>query len=157
MPYLLAAAIAAIALIITPGLFFSFDVTPKLLVLLLAARWRFSRAPFKYLWLMLATLVSLALSTALSPNPALSFYGSGWRRYGAAGAGRGADFCMGVSPRRRAASGSILRIVSVAGSGHGALRDRAVPGLGPDSARRRRTTSGKGSGPSCGLLRRSGT
>ena len=32
-----AAAIALIALILTPGLFFYFDVTPKLLVLLVAA------------------------------------------------------------------------------------------------------------------------
>ena len=32
-----AAAIALIALILTPGLLFYFDVTPKLLVLLLAA------------------------------------------------------------------------------------------------------------------------
>ena len=32
-----AAALALIALILTPGLFFYFDVTPKLVVLLLAA------------------------------------------------------------------------------------------------------------------------
>src|SRR3954453_882753 len=84
MPYLLAAAIAAIALILTPGIFFSFDVTPKLVVLLLAAGVAsYPAKRSRFFWLMTITLVSLAVSTAISTNPALGFFGSGWRRYGA--------------------------------------------------------------------------
>ena len=83
MPYLPGVAIAVIALILTPGLLFSFDVTPKLIALLVAASVAFYPARLsRFFWLAIATLASLALSAALSPEPALSFYGSAWRRYG---------------------------------------------------------------------------
>src|SRR5437879_4710161 len=92
MSWLLASAIGLIALIITPGFFFYFDVTPKLVVLLAATAvcpWpAFRRSPFglrrsSFTLLVLASLISLAASTAASAHPALSFYGTNWRRYGA--------------------------------------------------------------------------
>src|SRR5271169_2987507 len=79
-----AAAIALLALILTPGWLFYFDVTPKAVVLLFAAGVALlpvRRSPL--MGLVLLTLASLALSTALSPNPSLSFYGTHWRQYGA--------------------------------------------------------------------------
>jgi O-antigen ligase len=84
MPYILATAIAAIALILAPGASFSFDIVPKLIVLLTAA----ALAPFparrsRLLYLAALTLAWLAISTACSTRPELSFFGSEWRRYGA--------------------------------------------------------------------------
>ena len=91
MPLFQAAAIGLLALIITPGYFFYFDVTPKLVVLLLATavslgevatrRFRPQRA---FSLLLALSLCSLAVSTALSPRPALSLFGSNWRRHGSA-------------------------------------------------------------------------
>src|ERR1051325_1966444 len=89
MALLQAVLIGLVALIIAPGAFFYFDVTPKLVVLLAGVaalcgvsgmqsrpvhRWFSAR--------LLLTLLSAAVSTALSPHPALSLYGSTWRRYG---------------------------------------------------------------------------
>ncbi len=89
MLWIQAAAIALIALILTPGWLFYFDVTPKLLVLLAAtalllpAVSRVARPrPFVTGFVLLFTL-SLTLSTALSPHPALAIFGATWRRYGA--------------------------------------------------------------------------
>ena len=84
MPMVQAAAIALIALILTPGWLFYFDVTPKVVVLLAACG--VAMVPLRrgrLMGLVMLTLASLALSTALSPNPALSFYGTHWRQYGA--------------------------------------------------------------------------
>ena len=92
-----AGAIALIALILTPGLLFYFDVTPKLLVLLVAAG--VALVPMRrsrLMGLVILTLISLALSTALSPNPALSFYGTRWRQYGALAQAGCADVCLGA-------------------------------------------------------------
>jgi O-antigen ligase len=84
MPYFLAGAIGLIALILAPGVTFSFDIVPKLTILLTAAALAsFPLRRSRFLFLMAATLVWLALATALSSRPALSFYGSAWRRYGA--------------------------------------------------------------------------
>ena len=89
MASLQAAAIALIALIVTPGVFFYFDVTPKIALLLLgmaaALFWPRDggRAPRNFTLLTAAMLVSLAISTALSVNPALSAFGTNWRRFGA--------------------------------------------------------------------------
>ena len=90
MAVLQAVAIALIALIVTPGYLFYFDVTPKIAILLLgtaaALVWPWgsapSRAPRSFSLLVAASLISLAISTALSPNPALSLFGTNWRRYG---------------------------------------------------------------------------
>jgi O-antigen ligase len=73
-------------------LFFYFDVTPKLAVLygataVLLVAWAFRR-PVRlrgFPWfppLVVFGLGSLAVSTALSSNPALSMYGTEWRRFG---------------------------------------------------------------------------
>jgi len=84
MPYFLAAALAAMALILAPGIAFTFDIVPKLVVLLAAAALAaFPARRSRFLYLIVLTLAWLAVSTALSSRPWLSFFGSGWRRYGA--------------------------------------------------------------------------
>jgi O-antigen ligase len=87
MPLVQAAMIGLVALILAPGLFFYFDVTPKLLVLLVgaaacAALWRGERPGRPYTVLALLSVASLGISSALSSSPALSAFGSTWRRYG---------------------------------------------------------------------------
>src|SRR5689334_22778753 len=76
-----------VALIITPGLLFYFDVTPKVVVLLAGVAflicWLGLRPAKTLMFLIVAALLSLALSTAFSENPALSLFGTNWRRYGA--------------------------------------------------------------------------
>ena len=83
---------AAIPLAIAPGLLFFYDVTPKVVLLYLAAamalpfvRPRRLLAGVAGRWfcaLLAATLLSLALSTTFSVRADLSVFGSGWRRYG---------------------------------------------------------------------------
>lgn len=88
MALLQAVTLGLIALILTPGLLFYFDVTPKLAVLLgcaailapLAAR-RPPRAAVSVLLGLYAC--SLAISASVSAHPGLSWFGSSWRRYGA--------------------------------------------------------------------------
>src|SRR5713101_5972716 len=97
MQILLPAVAALVPLLITPGLLFYYDVTPKILVLVfgvvfaivLAARDRkwleFFSANRPARWfsvLLVLQLVSLLLSTAWSTNPALSLNGGNWRRFG---------------------------------------------------------------------------
>src|ERR1035438_7729512 len=111
-----AAALALIALILTPGLLFYFDVTPKLVVLLLASAVvlvpvRRSRL----MGLVVLTLASLAISTALSPNPALSFYGTHWRQYGALAQAAVLIFAWALSAQTHRI-GIILRVVCTAGA-----------------------------------------
>jgi putative inorganic carbon (HCO3(-)) transporter len=93
MGILQAALIGLAALIITPGYFFYFDVTPKVAVVLLGTAAALVWAAFtkggsgaKMRWfaiLVALQVISLALSTALSGRPALSLIGTNWRRYGA--------------------------------------------------------------------------
>ena len=79
---------ALVALIITPEYLFYFDVTPKVVVLLagtaLALLWRpdFRLSYRPFVVLLALSLVSLAVSTAFSLNPALSAFGTNWRRFG---------------------------------------------------------------------------
>src|SRR5580700_7164890 len=97
MALLLAAIIALIPLVIAPGWFFYFDVTPKAVLLLLgtagAAIWwavtggvtGFYRASRAARWFVLALCgmaVSLVISTLASVNPVLSLGGSNWRDWG---------------------------------------------------------------------------
>jgi O-antigen ligase len=110
-----AAAIALITLILTPGLLFYFEVTPKLVVLLLAAG--VALLPVRrslIIALVMFTLASLALSTALSPNPSLSFYGTHWRQYGALAQAAVVIFAWALSTMS-ARTGIVLRAVSIAG------------------------------------------
>jgi O-antigen ligase len=92
MKLLQAATIGLTTLIITPGYFFYFDITPKLLVLLAGAAacallWAVEpgggrgRSPFAIV--LAASAVWLLIASALSTHPGLSFYGSTWRRFGA--------------------------------------------------------------------------
>lgn len=88
MPLLQAVATGLIALILAPGLFLYFDVTPKLAVLLAATALLLPFAlprPRRGIVFILILLYacSLILSASLSTNPGLSWFGSNWRRYGA--------------------------------------------------------------------------
>src|SRR5206468_12124499 len=84
MPLLQAVAIGLIALILTPGALFYFDVTPKLAVLLIATAMLLPFASRRSLpllaWLYAGSLI---LSASFSLHPGLSWFGSSWRRYGA--------------------------------------------------------------------------
>ena len=100
MALLLAAIMALIPLAIAPGWFFYFDVTPKIALLLLgtavagvwwavagtcttpAGFYRASRAARWFVWALCGMAVSLAVSTAVSVDPALSLGGSNWRYWG---------------------------------------------------------------------------
>jgi hypothetical protein len=89
---LLAAFVALVPLILTPGLLFYFDVTPKLIALLIATAiglpllfpWPLPRggAARWFCGLIAAQAVSLSLSTALSRRIELSLWGSNWRSLG---------------------------------------------------------------------------
>jgi len=87
MPLLQAAVIGLAALIIAPGSLFYFDVTPKLLVLLLGAAacavfWNRGQPAVSFSAVLLASAVWLGVASALSTNPGLSIFGSTWRRFG---------------------------------------------------------------------------
>ena len=86
-----------VPLLITPGLLFHFDTTPKVIALAFAAAIalvRFRKGPNEIAglwarrwgkWLVIASAVQvawMAITTATSPRPWFSFYGSGWRRFG---------------------------------------------------------------------------
>ncbi len=93
MATLVSGVLAAVALAITPGVLFFFDVTPKVVVLLAGAVtvlgfWVF-RGPFPgtgvprtFSVLLAAFWVSALASTLFSIRPELSFSGSNWRRLG---------------------------------------------------------------------------
>jgi hypothetical protein len=85
--------IGLLALIITPGYMFYFDMTPKVVVLLAGTAvalvgcgptWLPQRGRSYRLFSLLLAVdgLSLAVSTALSANPALSAFGTNWRRFG---------------------------------------------------------------------------
>ncbi len=87
MALLQAVLVGLVGLILAPGALFYFDITPKLVVLLAGAgllcllgTWPTTRNRLSLL--LLLSVLSLVLSTALSANPSLSLYGSTWRRYG---------------------------------------------------------------------------
>ncbi len=97
MGVILAAVVALVPLLIAPNLLFYYDVTPKVLALLLGAAaalvwfaWRgdglrpllASRTGCWLCALLAAQALSLALSTACSAEPALSLSGTNWRRFG---------------------------------------------------------------------------
>jgi O-antigen ligase len=88
-----AAVLALVALILAPGYFFYFDITPKTVVLLsgtglillisaLARKTELHRVPALFSVLFLLDVISLTTSTALSIHPALSLFGSTWRSFG---------------------------------------------------------------------------
>ena len=93
MALMQAALLALVMLILSPGYFFYFDITPKTvmllagtgLILLLDSVRRPSgafRPPKYFCVLLLLDVLSLALSTILSVRPSLSLFGSNWRNFG---------------------------------------------------------------------------
>jgi O-antigen ligase len=110
-----AVALAIIALILSPGWLFYFDITPKLVVLLLASGVAVLPARrSRLMGLVILTLASLAVSTALSPNPARSFYGAHWRQFGTLTQAAVAIFAWSISTQTHRIS-LILRVTSAAG------------------------------------------
>src|SRR5215471_11164798 len=88
MAILVAAIFGLVAVAITPGYWFYFDVTPKLVVLLagtaialIAGGSRF-RPRSRFGWLLAGSAASLVLSALFSTNRTLSWFGSNWRRFG---------------------------------------------------------------------------
>jgi len=116
MHWLLAVAIAGIALILTPGISFYFDVTPKLLLLLAATAIAWTWPRRSPLWILtVLTAVSLAVSTALSANVPLSMFGTTWRRYGVVTQGAVLLFALAISTQAHRI-GTILRAIAGAGA-----------------------------------------
>ena len=128
MAILLSAILALLPLILTPGLLYYYDITPKIVVLLAGAviglglEWREERAASPYLrlfkWLLMAQAASLALSTILSSDRALSFGGGAWRRFGLVTQAAmllvvwwAAEYAAGAPVRVR----RLLRVIAVAG------------------------------------------
>jgi O-antigen ligase len=97
MQALVLAVVALVPLVITPGLFFYFDITPKVVILLFSVsamlcfcnenvnniRRLLKTAPGRWFAALLAAAWAAALvSTLLSSERLLSLNGSSWRRYG---------------------------------------------------------------------------
>ena len=90
MVLLQAVTLGLIALIITPGFLFYFDVTPKIALLLLAASGLLVFAPFRRMsappraWSVLIALaaLSLAISSAFAINRPFTYIGTSWRELG---------------------------------------------------------------------------
>lgn len=92
MRFVLPLVAATLPVVIAPGILFYFDVTPKLVFLLISTAialvlWRGvlpldSRLNRIFLLLLAAQALSVVVSTALSTHPALSLGGGNWRRFG---------------------------------------------------------------------------
>jgi O-antigen ligase len=93
MRILLPVVAALVPAAILPGFSFYFDITPKIVILLAGvalslllwdASWPASRARYTRWMLLLFALqlLWLAIASAMSTHPALSVYGSNWRRFG---------------------------------------------------------------------------
>lgn len=83
----LALITALVPLVIAPGLLFYFDVTPKVVILLLgvagALPWFAPRRELRWLYILLSIqAASLILSTIFSSRVEPSVFGSTWRRFG---------------------------------------------------------------------------
>ncbi|HEY7392875.1 MAG TPA: O-antigen ligase family protein [Bryobacteraceae bacterium] len=129
MALLQAALLALVMLILAPGYFFYFDITPKTVLLFAGVglillvdgvrrnRLRY-RPPAIFSALVLLQVVSLAISTIVSKRPGLSLFGSNWRSFGTVPqtaivlfAWLAARTCAGRPERIR----TILRGVTLAG------------------------------------------
>lgn len=131
MALLQAVIVGLAALLITPGLLFYFDVTPKIAILLAGAAICLgfggagdspalhSRTSRLLTGLLLFDLLSAILSAVLSSNSALSFFGTNWRRYGVVVHAAVLIVAWTVAAQtagRRDRVRTILRAVSVAGA-----------------------------------------
>lgn len=124
MRLLQAVTIGLIALIIAPGYLFYFDVTPKVVVLLIGTAGLLAAgagrgASKSFSILILLNLVSLALSTALSTRPGLSLMGTNWREFGLVPQAAALLFAWSVAGSS-ANSRVILRGVAISGAAAGA-------------------------------------
>src|SRR5579863_3572854 len=97
MQFLVLFTVALVPLLITPGVFFFFDITPKIIILLLDVcvmlwfcdknvkniRGLLSTAPGRWFaGFLTLQWTSFLISTILSTEPPLSLNGSSWRGYG---------------------------------------------------------------------------
>jgi hypothetical protein len=87
MRHIQAVTIGLIALIIAPGYLFYFDVTPKVVVLLVSTAVLLAAGGVRggsksFSTLIPLNLAALALSTALSTRAGLSLMGTNWREFG---------------------------------------------------------------------------
>lgn len=92
MRFVLPVVAALLPIVIAPGVLFYFDVTPKVVILLIGTGialvlWRGelpldSRLNRVFFLLLALQAASLVLSTAASIDPALSLNGGNWRRFG---------------------------------------------------------------------------
>ena len=124
MRMLQAVTIGLIALTIAPGYLFYFDVTPKVVVLLvgtaaLLAAGAVRGASKSFSVLILLNLVSLAVSTALSTRPGLSLMGTNWRESGLVPQAAGLLFGWSVAGCHGNAR-LVLRGVALSGAAAGA-------------------------------------
>ena len=121
MSAVIALAAVLIPLLLTPGLLFYYDVTPKLLAVLFlcaaALVLSLRRAPRfvrRLPWILVMQAAALALATAFSTHVALSFSGGSWRRFGAVGQGAGLVFVLLAYPHLREIS-TLARAVAASG------------------------------------------
>ncbi len=130
MPAVIALAAVLIPLLLTPGLLFYYDVTPKLLAVLFlcaaALVLSLRRAPRlrgRLPWILVMQAAALALATAFSTHVALSFSGGAWRRFGAVGQAAVLVFVLLAYPYLReistlaravVASGGVIALYSIA-------------------------------------------
>ncbi len=119
MSLLQAILLSLIALIITPGYFFYFDVTPKVVALLLGTATlllltRRPSVPKLFTWLVLLNLASLAVSTVFSTRTALSIIGTSWREFGLVPQAAALLFAWTVAGNPQGAR-VVLRGVAIAG------------------------------------------
>ena len=128
MAILLSAILALLPLTLAPGLFFYYDITPKIVVLLtgtaialILARGEVRARSLElriFGTLLVAQGASLAVSTAFSSDAALSLGGSTWRRFGLVTqaamllfAWFAAQYAAGDAARVRL----LMRVIAVAG------------------------------------------
>ena len=123
MPAVIALAAVLIPLLLTPGLLFYYDVTPKLLALLFfcaaALILSLRRAPRfvrRLPWILVMQAVALALATAYSTHAALSFSGGTWRRFGAVGQAAVLVFVLLAYPYLREISTLARAVVASGGA-----------------------------------------
>ena len=119
-----AVTIGLIALTIAPGYLFYFDVTPKVVALLVgtaallvAGAMRGASRTFSAL--ILLNLASLAVSTVLSTQPGLSLMGTNWREFGMVPQAAALLFAWSVAGCRGIAR-VVLRGVAISGAAAGA-------------------------------------
>jgi O-antigen ligase len=124
MRLLQAVTIGLIALTITPGYLFYYDVTPKVVVLLVAtaillAAGAVRGVSTRFSALILLNLTSLALSTAFSTHPGLSLMGTNWREFGLIPQAAALLFAWSVAGHRENTR-MVLRGIAICGAAAGA-------------------------------------